>query len=54
MKLNWHAVPLCCAALAQAAVDGFLEELVIRRELADNFCFYEPRWEALEGAGAES
>lgn len=25
--------------LRQAAVDGFLEELIVRRELADNFCF---------------
>ncbi|QSX08858.1 deoxyribodipyrimidine photo-lyase [Alkalibacter rhizosphaerae] len=23
---------------------GFLEELIIRRELADNFCFYEPNY----------
>ena len=27
----------------QASVEGFLEELVVRRELADNFCLYEPR-----------
>lgn len=28
---------------AAAAVDGFLEELVVRRELSDNFCHYEKR-----------
>ena len=27
------------AVLWQAAVDGFLEEIIVRRELADNFCY---------------
>lgn len=27
----------------------FLEELIIRRELADNFCYYEPNYETPEG-----
>ena len=27
----------------QVSVEGFLEELVVRRELADNFCYYEQR-----------
>ena len=26
----------------QEGVDTFLEEAVVRRELSDNFCFYEP------------
>lgn len=26
----------------QASVEGFLEELVVRRELADNYCHYCP------------
>jgi deoxyribodipyrimidine photo-lyase len=30
------------------AVEGFLEELIVRRELADNFCFYNPRYDSLE------
>ncbi|MBN2763730.1 MAG: deoxyribodipyrimidine photo-lyase [Bacteroidales bacterium] len=29
--------------------DAFLEELIIRRELADNFCYYNPRYDTLEG-----
>jgi len=29
--------------------DVFLEELVIRRELADNFCQYEPNYDTFEG-----
>ena len=32
------------------AVDSFLEELVVRRELADNFCFFQPQYDSLEGA----
>lgn len=34
----------------QPAVDGFLEELIIRRELADNFCFYEPNYDNIKCA----
>ena len=34
----------------KAAVDGFVEELVIRRELADNFVWYQPKYDSLEGA----
>lgn len=29
--------------------DVFLEELVVRRELADNFCYYEPEYDSIEG-----
>lgn len=29
--------------------DAFLEELVVRRELADNFCFYEPHYDSPAG-----
>jgi len=31
------------------AREAFLEELIIRRELADNFCFYNPRYDSVEG-----
>jgi deoxyribodipyrimidine photo-lyase len=27
----------------------FLEELIIRRELSDNFCFYNPHYDSFEG-----
>ncbi|KAF8379312.1 hypothetical protein HHK36_028745 [Tetracentron sinense] len=30
--------------------DAFLEELIVRRELADNFCFYQPQYDSLQGA----
>ena len=29
--------------------EAFLEELVVRRELADNFCFYNERYDSCEG-----
>ncbi|XP_027359937.1 deoxyribodipyrimidine photo-lyase isoform X1 [Abrus precatorius] len=32
------------------AIDAFVEELVVRRELADNFCFYQPHYDSLQGA----
>ena len=32
---------------AQEGVDGFLEELIVRRELSDNFCTYEPNYDNL-------
>ena len=34
---------------ASKAVEGFFEELVVRRELADNFCWYSPKYDQLEG-----
>ncbi|MGE4536960.1 MAG: deoxyribodipyrimidine photo-lyase [Desulfovibrio sp.] len=35
-------------AHAQEGADAFLEELVVRRELADNFCLYEPEYDRFE------
>lgn len=29
--------------------DAFLEELVVRRELSDNYCYYNPNYDAFEG-----
>ncbi|XP_057978168.1 deoxyribodipyrimidine photo-lyase isoform X2 [Malania oleifera] len=36
--------------LSSQAVDAFLEELIVRRELADNFCFYQHHYDSLQGA----
>ncbi|KAE8055161.1 hypothetical protein FH972_012022 [Carpinus fangiana] len=36
--------------LCPQAVDAFLEELIVRRELADNFCFYQHHYDSLQGA----
>ncbi|OFY58553.1 MAG: deoxyribodipyrimidine photolyase [Bacteroidetes bacterium RBG_13_46_8] len=30
--------------------DAFLEELIVRRELSDNFCYYNTRYDSLDGA----
>ncbi|XP_057713433.1 CPD photolyase isoform X2 [Corythoichthys intestinalis] len=35
---------------ASESVAPFIEELVVRRELTDNFCFYNPKYDSLEGA----
>ncbi len=32
------------------AVEAFVEEAVVRRELSDNFCFYNPKYDTIEGA----
>ncbi|KAG8188596.1 hypothetical protein JTE90_005952 [Oedothorax gibbosus] len=33
-----------------ASVDAFVEEAVVRRELADNFCYYNKKYDKVEGA----
>ncbi|KAJ0080119.1 hypothetical protein Patl1_22649 [Pistacia atlantica] len=49
-----HARKLCPELLylpaTLKAIDAFLEELIVRRELADNFCFYQPHYDSLKGA----
>ncbi|XP_078448030.1 photolyase 1 [Wolffia australiana] len=35
---------------SQQSVEAFLEELIVRRELADNFCFYQPHYDGIKGA----
>ncbi|XP_026380390.1 deoxyribodipyrimidine photo-lyase-like [Papaver somniferum] len=32
------------------SVDSFMEELIVRRELADNFCYYQPQYDSIQGA----
>ncbi|XP_024533022.1 deoxyribodipyrimidine photo-lyase isoform X1 [Selaginella moellendorffii] len=36
--------------LHMQSVDSFLEELIIRRELSDNFCYYQPNYDNIQGA----
>ncbi|KAK3914860.1 Deoxyribodipyrimidine photo-lyase [Frankliniella fusca] len=31
------------------SVDGYIEEAIVRRELSDNFCFYNPKYDSIEG-----
>eukprot|EP00892_Ulva_mutabilis_P009234 jgi/Ulvmu1/6683/UM030_0014.1 len=37
---------------AKEDVEAFIEESVVRRELSDNFCFYETKYDSLECAAA--
>jgi deoxyribodipyrimidine photo-lyase len=37
------------SSVSSAERDAFLEELIIRRELSDNFCFYNERYDSVEG-----
>lgn len=37
------------SSASQEAKDTFLEELVVRRELSDNFCFYNHAYDSFEG-----
>jgi deoxyribodipyrimidine photo-lyase len=37
-------------ALQTTHLESFFEELVVRRELADNFCHYNPHYDSLAGA----
>ncbi len=43
------ALAVSRAQAPQEARDVFLEELIVRRELADNFCLHEPRYDAFQG-----
>merc|ERR1719203_2618400 len=36
--------------MAAAAAQEFLEEAVVRRELSDNFCFYNQKYDSISGA----
>jgi len=43
------ALDVSAAEVTPAARDGFLEELVVRRELADNFCLYNSHYDTPQG-----
>lgn len=43
------ALEVNAAGAAPAARDAFLEELIVRRELADNFCLYNPHYDTCQG-----
>ena len=38
-----------CRDAAPESVDAFLEELIVRRELSDNFCLYQPTYDSDDG-----
>ena len=49
-----HRVALEIIKANAAAVDkdAFLEEMIVRRELSDNYCFYNPNYDTVEGLPA--
>lgn len=50
LLMDWWTLTFPFVTTIMKAVDVFLEELIIRRELADNFCFYQPQYDSLKGA----
>lgn len=44
------ALEVLNAKVERTAKDVFLEELIIRRELSDNFCFYNPNYDSINSA----
>ncbi len=53
-QLSAHRVALAVrgAEVSKQSRDAYLEELIVRRELADNFCLYTPRYDSVLGAHA--
>lgn len=43
------ALEVADSAAPKLSRDAFLEELIIRRELSDNFCFYNPNYDSFDG-----
>ncbi|TKB07270.1 deoxyribodipyrimidine photo-lyase [Desulforhopalus sp. IMCC35007] len=43
------AIMVSQAPLGSEEKEHFLEELIVRRELSDNFCLYEPAYDSVEG-----
>lgn len=43
------ALEVAKGSLPEQATTSFLEELIVRRELSDNFCFYNSRYDCFDG-----
>lgn len=43
------ALEVKASNVSQTDKDAFLEELILRRELSDNYCFYNERYDSVEG-----
>lgn len=41
--------PFSHSSISSPAVDAFIEESFVRRELSDNFCFYNSHYDSFEG-----
>ena len=43
-------VKKCSNSSTKSSVDAFVEEALVRRELSDNFCFYNSKYDQIGGA----
>jgi len=43
------ALAVKAAEASRSAKEAFLEELIVRRELSDNYCYYNPNYESFAG-----
>ena len=43
------AIEVSRRAAASPDSEAFMEELIVRRELSDNFCFYNPKYDSADG-----
>ena len=52
ISAQWAAfrVKQAKTAANKTSVDAFIEEAVVRRELSDNFCYYNEHYDSIEGA----
>ncbi len=49
LSSQWVALEIIKNFPGNANTESFLEELIIRRELSDNFCFYNPSYDSFGG-----
>jgi deoxyribodipyrimidine photo-lyase len=49
LSAQWIALEVKQAAIQDDNTGSFLEELIIRRELSDNFCYYNENYDEFEG-----
>ena len=43
------ALEVSASAAVKKSREAFLEELIVRRELSDNYCYYNPNYDSFEG-----
>ena len=49
ISAQYIAISILESSASQKAKDNFLEQLIIRRELSDNFCYYEKNYDNTKG-----
>ncbi|MBP7967016.1 deoxyribodipyrimidine photo-lyase [Candidatus Woesebacteria bacterium] len=49
ISAQYVAQEILRSSVSQRAKDVYLEELIIRRELSDNYCYYNPQYDSFEG-----